>query len=144
MLAECYADKCFAEELANRLRGLRIEHTYLYGREKILRKLSGKLLVVFDPDIEESLIYRVDGRIRQREREIKSSRACSILQPIFSSDLVRGVIKRVAKRLREMLGGGLRTPKHVQSTQSRPKEGRPLPRLASLIRFWVPLDEHCS
>lgn len=56
LVAECYANACFAEELKKKLRYARVVHKKTYGRERILRVLSNKKeLAIGIIDYEEGI-----------------------------------------------------------------------------------------
>jgi hypothetical protein len=60
-------------------------------------KLKGKLLIIFNPNIEEALIRKVDPALDVKV--IKSSKACNTLSKLLKSKKVDNIIRKITERL---------------------------------------------
>lgn len=154
IVAECYANACFAEELKKLLdkegvQHIEIKHKSTMGRDRILRdliriakmtsnlvvavidyekgvarvyvekqfralKINGDVLlgiskqrenliaIIFDPNIEEGLLCRVDQTLCRDihyYREIKSNRACNVLEKYLKEVPIQKILYTIVNKL---------------------------------------------
>jgi len=155
LIAECYANACFAQELKKLLNKegiqyVRVKHKQTMGRDRILKDLMGiaervsdlvvavidyeegiarayvekqfktssvnrnvllgiskqkdnLLAIVFDPNIEDGLLCKVNKTLCRDPsyyKKVKSSKACNVVAKYLKENYIQSILRRLVAELR--------------------------------------------